>query len=232
MAQFVYRLWLRLLPVQLILIVGMVGLIVGVTAAFSLSLLRGDVVPLPPGYSPPPTPVPLGQVFTPQVQHWRANIEKWAREYGLDPNLVATVMQIESCGDFMAGSGAGALGLFQVMPFHFTDSEDAHDPDTNARRGLEYLKDSLVQADGHAGLALAGYNGGHGVIDVGWGEWSAETRIYYLWGTGIYLDAIHGKTTAQSETLQEWLNAGGINLCNQASARIVGTMTIPAPTPH
>src|SRR5690606_6122711 len=41
----------------------------------------------------------LTPLFTPQVMRWEAHILRWAAEHGLDPNLVATVMQIESCGD-------------------------------------------------------------------------------------------------------------------------------------
>jgi hypothetical protein len=94
-----------------------------------------------------------------------------------------------------------------------------HDLDTNARRGIEYLKGGLIRADGHVGLAMAGYNGGWGVIDLGWGGWYQETRLYYVWGSQIYLDALHGKTPQESVALQNWLNAGGLNLCRQAAAR-------------
>ncbi|MCX6035574.1 MAG: hypothetical protein NTV38_11465, partial [Chloroflexi bacterium] len=45
------------------------------------------------------TLLPLSSVFTPEVQYWTGRIQVWAAAVGLDPNLVATVMQIESCGD-------------------------------------------------------------------------------------------------------------------------------------
>jgi soluble lytic murein transglycosylase-like protein len=57
---------------------------------------------------------PLSPVFRPEVQYWSGAIQTWATSTGLDPNLVATVMQIESCGDPLARSRAGAMGLFQV----------------------------------------------------------------------------------------------------------------------
>lgn len=157
----------------------------------------------------------VSPVFTAEIQYWRADILRWAEIYQLDPNLIATVMQIESCGDPSAGSGAGAQGLFQVMPFHFEAGEVMQEPETNARRGLNYLAESLRKADGHVGLALAGYNGGHGVIDWGWARWADETRRYFYWGVGIYYDAIAGKTS--SSRLNEWLAAGGSRLCTQAS---------------
>jgi soluble lytic murein transglycosylase-like protein len=158
---------------------------------------------------------PLSTVFTPEVQYWAPSIQAWAAAYQIDPNLIATVMQIESCGDSEVSSPAGAQGLFQVMPFHFESGEDMLDVQTNAKRGLEYLIGSLDRADGHAGLALAGYNGGHGVIDRGWAGWTAETRRYYYWGSRIYAEAVSGMTS--SPTLQEWLGVGGQVLCTRAS---------------
>lgn len=157
----------------------------------------------------------LSPVFTAEVQHWGPLIESWAVLYQIDPNLIATVIQIESCGDPRVGSPAGAQGLFQVMPFHFAAGEDMLDVQTNARRGLDYLAGGLERANGHAGLALAGYNGGHGVINRGWAAWASETRRYYYWGSRIYAEAVSGMTA--SPTLQEWLGAGGRNLCARAA---------------
>jgi hypothetical protein len=158
---------------------------------------------------------PLSPIFTDEVQFWAQDIQRWATEYNLDPNLIATVMQIESCGYALAGSNAGAQGLFQVMPFHFTEGEQMLDINTNAKRGLTYLSQGLIKAEGHVGSALAGYNGGHGVIDWGYARWTDETRRYYYWGIGIYQDAVAGKT--ESERLQEWLDAGGVYLCRDAA---------------
>ncbi|HML20146.1 MAG TPA: lytic transglycosylase domain-containing protein [Aggregatilinea sp.] len=159
---------------------------------------------------------PLSPAFTPQVQYWAPLINAWAILYQMDPNLIATVIQIESCGDPSVGSNAGAQGLFQVMPFHFAPGEDMLDVQTNAARGLSYLAEGLAKANGHVGLALAGYNGGHGVIDRGWATWPAETQRYYYWGSRIYSEATSGLDT--SATLQEWLNAGGSVLCTRAQA--------------
>lgn len=157
---------------------------------------------------------PLSGVFTGEVLYWTPLIETWAVLYQVDPNLIATLIQIESCGDPSVSSPAGAQGLFQVMPFHFSAGEDMLDVVTNARRGMEYLVGGLELAGGHAGLALAGYNGGHGVINRGWATWAAETQRYYSWGSRIYMEAASGMAT--SPTLDEWLAAGGDRLCAQA----------------
>ncbi len=160
----------------------------------------------------------ISAVFSNEVKYWEADIVRWAAEHSLDPNMVATVMQIESCGDPQALSIAGAQGLFQVMPFHFTAGEDMLDPDTNARRGMNYLAERLVQTAGEVGHAFAGYNGGHVAAGSSWSNWAAETQRYYVWATGIYADAQAGLT--ESPTLQEWYAAGGASLCQQAANRL------------
>ncbi|GAB4480613.1 MAG: hypothetical protein Kow00124_27530 [Anaerolineae bacterium] len=168
-----------------------------------------------PSQRPVVTPA-LSSIFTPSVQYWKDDILEWAAEYDLDPNLVATVMQIESCGYPLAGSQVGAIGLFQVMPYHFAEGEKPFDPDTNAARGMEYLLAALELSNGHAGLALAGYNGGHSVISRDYDTWANETQRYYRWGSGIYREASAGWDS--SPTLQDWLDAGGRSLCTQAEA--------------
>jgi hypothetical protein len=220
------RLTTWLLPIQLLVIMGAVGLVTGSMVAILIILLQGNVAPIPSpeAAAPAPAAVPtiptdrIAPVFTAEVHYWSPWIMKWSKEYGVDPNILATVIQIESCGHYLVNSYAGAQGLFQVMPFHFQDGENMLDPDTNAKRGITYLIGGLELADGHIGLAMAGYNGGWGVISRGWARWARETRLYYIWGSGIYMDALAGKTTQQSEWLQSWLNAGGINLCRQAAA--------------
>ncbi|MBX3080753.1 MAG: transglycosylase SLT domain-containing protein [Anaerolineae bacterium] len=236
MTRSLYNLWLRLLPLQLIVIIGSVGMILGVTVGLIIALLNGGIerIPLSSSRSIAATPEPppaMSQVFTPEVQYWKPWILKWSQQYGVDANILATVIQIESCGQYMVGSSAGAQGLFQVMPFHFEDGEDMKDPDTNALRGITYLKGGLELADGHIGLAMAGYNGGWGVIDWGWAGWYDETRRYYVWGSGIYMDALLNKKTEDSAALQDWLSAGGYRLCDQAHAILFPATPTPSPTP-
>jgi len=160
----------------------------------------------------------LSPIFTPSVQYWGGQILAWSAEFNIDPNLVATVMQIESCGDPRALSSAGAKGLFQVMPFHFHSFDDPYDPDTNARRGLAYLASSLERTGGDSRLALAGYNGGVGLIGRAEWTWPAETKRYVKFGGPIYVDASAGLTA--SENLNSWFNQYGASLCRQAAQRL------------
>jgi soluble lytic murein transglycosylase-like protein len=160
----------------------------------------------------------LAALFTPEIQYWAASLERWAAQNNLDVNLAATVMQIESCGNPAARSSAGAIGLFQVMPFHFYSSDNAYDPDTNAQRGLAYLRRALDAAAGDARLALAGYNGGIGVIGRPEWAWPAETIRYVRWGFPIYTDAT--QNTSRSDGLDKWLAATGGSLCRMAKQQL------------
>lgn len=168
--------------------------------------------------TPNSIPQSLSPIFREEVLYWANSIIGWASASNLDPNLVATIMQIESCGDPRATSSAGAMGLFQVMPFHFHSSDSPYNPDTNAARGLAYLVRSLEAAGGDARLAMAGYNGGISIINRGEWTWSAQTKRYVQYGAPIYSDAVSGVTF--SNALNEWYTNYGVSLCRQAHQRL------------
>ncbi len=124
-----------------------------------------------------PKPSALTAIFTAEVLHWQTQILDWSTTYGIDPNLIATIMQIKSCGSPGAASGAGAQGLFQVMPSNFAPSVSANamlDPATNAQTGLGVLRDCLRWANNDVGQALACYNGGPSLIGVPSSNWPTE----------------------------------------------------------
>jgi hypothetical protein len=159
----------------------------------------------------------ISPIFSKEVQYWAQDIVRWANESSLDPNLVAVIMQIESCGDPRAISRSGAIGLFQVMPFHFHITDNPFNPDTNALRGLNYLARSLEAAGGNPRLAMAGYNGGIGVISRGEWTWPSETQRYVEIGAPLYEDAKSGAT--YSPTMETWFGNGS-HLCRQARNRL------------
>ena len=160
----------------------------------------------------------LSPVFTQEVRYWEPQIMRWSATYGVDPNIVATIMQIESCGNPGAESYAGAKGLFQVMPFHFVEGESMLDPDTNAMRGLVFFNEQLRYTNGDILLSFAGYNGGYAASGGNYASWPSETQRYYYWAKGIYEEASGGME--QSPTLSEWLAAGGAAGCQRAATRL------------
>lgn len=157
----------------------------------------------------------IASLFTPEVLYWEDEIVEWATANGIDPNLMATIMQIESCGHPTVASHAGAQGLFQVMPFHFDYGEDMLDPDTNAQRSANFIRECAGYANGDPGLIMACYNGGPSVVRRDFSTWPNETQRYYIWGVGIYYDAV--VANKDSKTLNEWLRVGGQNLCTRAA---------------
>ena len=85
-------------------------------------------------------------------------------------------------------------------------------------RGSAFLKHCRAASDGVIGLTLACYNGGASVINLPREQWSAETQKYFRWGVGIYSDAVAGNE--RSETLDQWMAAGGERLCDSALQEI------------
>lgn len=164
---------------------------------------------------PPNWSLNISPAFTPEVQYWAADIARWSVTYRIKPNLIATLMQIESCGNPNAASEAGAMGLFQVLALHFEEGEDPFDPDTNARRGLQYFIEMYALANGDLGLTFAAYNGGPAIFEQSPAEWPSETQAYQYWGSGIFEETERG--FVESPTLLDWLAAGGESLCAEAA---------------
>lgn len=160
------------------------------------------------------TDAPLAPLFTPTVDYWAPAIYRWAQQHQLNPNLIATVIQIESCGHPYIESPAQAQGLFQVVPlYHFEAGENQLDIETNAQAGLAHLQqclsasrdmnaDGVPDQDADVGLTLVCYNGGFGAMYTSPSNWVQESQAYYTWGTGIWADASQG--AASSPTLDRW----------------------------
>ena len=103
-----------------------------------------------------------------------------ARLYHLDPALVAAVIYEESQFDPKARSGAGAVGLMQLLPdtargiaLHtggtkFDPATDLLDPDLNVRYGcwyINHLRQKYARYPNGPELALAAYNAGQTNVD-------------------------------------------------------------------
>jgi soluble lytic murein transglycosylase len=115
-----------------------------------------------------------------------------ARNYDLDPALLAAVIYQESKFKPSARSSSGAIGLMQLLPdtakgiaLHTGGSrfrvDDLYDPEINIRYGAWYLR-HLLDKYGDERTALAAYNAGQNTVD-GWrrngsGIQFAETRAY------------------------------------------------------
>jgi soluble lytic murein transglycosylase len=119
-----------------------------------------------------------------------------AKNYDLDPALLAAVIYRESKFDARARSDSGAIGLMQLLPdtakgiaLHTGGSKfevaDLWDPEINVRYGAFYLR-RLLNKYGNVKLALAAYNAGQANVD----KWLAQNRGIAFPETRQYVDEV------------------------------------------
>lgn len=121
-------------------------------------------------------------------------VERMAPQYGLDPRLVLTVMQIESAFRSNVVSPKAAAGLMQLIPATAErfGVEDVFDPEDNARGGMKYLRWLLSYFRGDVILATAAYNAGEGAVDRHKGVPPyAETQNYVSMVRRLYGEERH-----------------------------------------
>ncbi|WP_232318697.1 transglycosylase SLT domain-containing protein [Halomonas sp. GT] len=97
---------------------------------------------------------------------------------GLPPDLVLSLIQVESAFKADAVSSAGAIGLMQIMPFWVEELglpiDNLSDPNRNLRYGCTILAHYLAVERGDFTRALARYNGSLGQT------WYPE-RVLKVW---------------------------------------------------
>lgn len=171
------------------------------------------------------------------VKRWQAPIDQMAREYRVDPNLIAIIMTMESGGDPKAKSAAGAQGLMQITDItakdisqkflrHPVSKYNLNDPATNIEFGTAYLANLRdIFGDWRQGpswdstveLVATGYNGGPGAanrIYKGEGLTDTQTVVYSRDAFNMWRE----RFAKDSPTYDRWLERGGQDLINVAKA--------------
>ncbi len=116
-------------------------------------------------------------------------IAQAARENGIDPRLVKSVMLIESGFDPAAVSRKGARGLMQLMPETALryGVNNIQDPEENVGGGARYLAYLLGLFGGDLSRSLAAYNAGEAAVTrYGGIPPYDETRLYVHKGLTAY----------------------------------------------
>jgi hypothetical protein len=93
-------------------------------------------------------------------------IQTSAKKYGVDADLVFSVIAAESNFDPQAISHRGARGLMQLLPStaNRLGVKDIFDPRQNIDAGTRYLRDLLALYQGDLALTVAAYNAGPGAV--------------------------------------------------------------------
>ena len=121
-----------------------------------------DVVKIEPEevFTPVAPDPPL--VPAPVVPPYRDLVAAAASRYGVDAELISSVMEVESHFDARAVSRKNARGLMQLLPETAArlGVKDIFDPQQNIDAGTHYLKELLRLYNNNLTLALAAYNAG------------------------------------------------------------------------
>ena len=118
---------------------------------------------------------------------WAGAIEAAATKAGVDPRLLAAITQAESGFNPGALSGAGAVGLTQLMPGTAAGlGVDPTVPVANLEGGARYISGQL-DSFGRVDLAVAAYNAGPGAVRQAGGVPDyPETQAYVRRVLGYY----------------------------------------------
>ncbi len=97
-----------------------------------------------------------------RLKKYEGLIEDASNEFGLDKNLIKSVIMTESAANHKAVSSAKAKGLMQLIDSTAADMgvKNSFDPKQNIYGGTKYLTQMLRQYNGDLKLALAAYNAG------------------------------------------------------------------------
>jgi len=146
------------------------------------------VTPAPPDATPPAAPSGIDEA-----------VDRIAGRHSLPPELLHSVIKVESNYNPWAVSSKGALGLMQLIPAtarRFGVS-DAFNPSDNIEGGAKYLRYLLDLYNGDYPLALAAYNAGEGAVQKYGGVPPYKETQNYLISVKKHLEKAVGAHKAQ-----------------------------------
>lgn len=137
------------------------------------------------------------------ISRWSDLIIQYSNNNGLDPNLVAAIIEEESKGDPRRVSPAGAVGLMQIMSYEagFSWRPKAARlkiPEVNLEWGTNTLGEVIRQAQGRLSLALLAYNSGWDRIRL------KATRLFATKVIDHYARSIISNEGFDPETLHDY----------------------------
>lgn len=112
----------------------------------------------------PPQQTP--EMSDPKSVSFNDIIEKYARDYDLDPSLIHSIIATESGFNPRAKSPKGARGLMQLMPATAKrlGVRNSYDPEENIRGGVKHFRFLMDNFNNDLELSLAAYNAGENLV--------------------------------------------------------------------
>jgi hypothetical protein len=145
-----------------------------------------------------------------KVAELETAVRKYARQHGVDEDLVWAVMRQESGFNPRAISPKGAMGLMQLMPGTASSMgvADPFDMEQNIAGGIKYLEKCLRQFNQDVSLALAAYNAGpQNVVKYQGCPPFPETRQYVMAVLQTYVGVPQYRTLSMGTPVHDEIEA-------------------------
>lgn len=157
------------------------------------------------------------------TRQWDDYIQRAAQQTDVPENVIRSIMGIESGGSADSVSSAGAMGLMQVMPFHFSEGENGMDPWTNILKGAQILADGYQRYGSWENSAAAYLGAIEQKSDGSWGPSSAADD-YGTTGQ-IYVDLFKANMAALEGAADTSTGAANPRTAQaiQAAQSVIGT---------
>ncbi len=97
-----------------------------------------------------------------RLENFQSHIEEASQKFGIDQNMIKSIIMTESAANNKAVSSAKAKGLMQLIDSTASDMgvRNVFNPRENILGGTKYFAQMLRQYSGDVKLALAAYNAG------------------------------------------------------------------------
>ncbi len=108
----------------------------------------------------------ISDASKPKTEVFDPIIEKYSRDYQLDPSLIHSIIATESDFNPKAVSPKGAQGLMQLMPATAArlGVRNSFDPEQNIRGGIQHFRWLMDNFNNDLNLSLAAYNAGENLV--------------------------------------------------------------------